>query len=444
MRVLLLNPPAADLVLRDYYCSKTTKANYLNQPIDLLHMSGRLAARWDTLVLDAVAEQLDERNTLARIRSLDPDVVVALVASVTWTSDRAFLARVAGATGARILATGDILRGAAGARLAADQDWLESVVADFSRDDVVRLIEGRSPRAPGRGIHMPTPRHDLFPRRGYRFPFSRGRSFTTLLTDHGCPYPCRFCVMGTLPYGCRPLGEVEEELDAIQSMGLAELFVLDQTFGLDAHRGRELAGLLGSRDFGWTAFTRPDTALTEGLLGAMAAGGCHTVILGIESASDAWLETQQKGYTTEQTEQSVAAARAAGLRTVGTFLLGLPGDSRADAEACVDFAIRLGLDFFSANVAVPRAGTPFERQARSEGLLDVSAPVIADQAAQHGALMATGSLTADEVRNAKRAAVRRFYGRPAWLARRLVGAGSVRAAWAEAREGAALLWRNTA
>ncbi len=41
-RVLLLNPPAPDWVIRDYYCSFPSKAKYYWPPQDLLGLSGLL------------------------------------------------------------------------------------------------------------------------------------------------------------------------------------------------------------------------------------------------------------------------------------------------------------------------------------------------------------------------------------------------------------------
>ncbi|MCK7580898.1 MAG: glycosyltransferase family 9 protein [Chromatiales bacterium] len=59
VRVLLLNPPAATVAIRDYYCSKRTKSNYLFQPIDLLMQSGVLAPAHELFALDATAERMD-------------------------------------------------------------------------------------------------------------------------------------------------------------------------------------------------------------------------------------------------------------------------------------------------------------------------------------------------------------------------------------------------
>ncbi len=59
VRVLLLNPPGSEIFIRDYFCSKTTKSNYLFHPIDLLAMSGTLAQEHEVSVLDGIAERLD-------------------------------------------------------------------------------------------------------------------------------------------------------------------------------------------------------------------------------------------------------------------------------------------------------------------------------------------------------------------------------------------------
>ena len=130
------------------------------------------------------------------------------------------------------------------------------------------------------------PRHELFPARGYRFSFARHADFATVLTDYGCPYPCTFCVIGTLGFGMRPLEDVLEEVDHVRGLGRREIFFMDQTFGVVKQRGLALCAALEERgDLSWTAFTRPDTADDE-MLGAMQRAGCHTLIMGVESADD--------------------------------------------------------------------------------------------------------------------------------------------------------------
>jgi anaerobic magnesium-protoporphyrin IX monomethyl ester cyclase len=255
LKVLLLNPPSTRVVIRDYLCSKTTKSNYLFHPIDLVVLSGLVAEQHEVLVLDAIAERLTARAARARIRACDPDVVVSLVGSVSWDEDRVFLAEVAEAPERpRVLALGDVLHEDAEARLAAEP-WLEAAFHRFASQDVVRYLAGEREaledvtlrtlagplrvrgHALGKVYRVPRPRHELFPRAGYHFSFARTTPFATILTDYGCPYPCTFCVIGTLPYRARPIEDVLEEVDHLRASGVRELFVIDQTFGVVERRG---------------------------------------------------------------------------------------------------------------------------------------------------------------------------------------------------------------
>ncbi len=459
MRVLLLNPPCERVVVRDYFCSKTTKSNYLYHPIDLVVLSGTLAAEHEVHALDAVAEGLRPAAALERVRRLAPEVVVALVGSVSWEEDRRFLAELA-REGARVLAIGDVLQEASEARL-RENPWLEAALHVFANDDAPRYLRGeregledvtlRAADGPRRvqsvpparrkgAFRVPRPRHELFDAPGYRFSFARARRFATVLTDYGCPYPCTFCVIGTLGWRTRPVGDVLEELDALRASGVREVFFLDQTFGLARERARELCAALERRgDLSWTAFTRPDTA-TDELLGAMRRAGCHTVILGVESADDALLARYEKGYDTAAVRAACARARRAGLRTVGTFVVGLPEQDEAALERALSFALELRLDYMSLNVAVPRFGTAFRARALELGLCEPG-DLVMDQGGAE-AFLATRALSRAELLAAKRRMVRRFYLRPSYLWRRLRESASLYELGAQAREGLALLRRN--
>jgi len=460
MRVLLLNPPGERVYIRDYFCSKTTKSNYLFHPIDLVVLSGTLDESHDVSVLDAIAEALTPEQARARIDAVRPDVIVSLVGSVAWEEDRAFLADQH-ARGRRVLAIGDVLHEKSVERL-AEEPWIEAALHVFANDDVVRYLAGerkeledmtvraedgtperllRVERRHRKGsFQVPRPRHELFPRDGYRFSFARGAPFATVLTDYGCPYPCSFCVIGTLGFQTRSVEDVLEELDDLRARGIREVFFLDQTFGVKRQRALELCAALEERgDLSWTAFTRPDTA-DEELLGAMKRAGCHTVILGVESADDALLAAYEKGYSAREVVGAFRLARRLGLRTVGTFIIGLPEDTEDTLDASLELAVELELDFLSLNVAVPRFGTPFRQQALDMGLCEES-DLVMDQGGAE-AFLPTLALDREGMLKLKRRMVRRFYMRPGYLWRRLREVKSVRELRQQVREGLALMARN--
>jgi len=456
VRVLLLNPPGREVYVRDYFCSKTTKSNYNFQPVDLLALSGTVAGEHEVSVLDCIAEGLSPSAAEARIDALDPAAIISLVGSVSWEEDRGFL-RLQAEAGRRVFAIGDVLHEGAEERL-REEPWLEAALDDFTTADALHLLAGREgeisrstwrrpdgeilqrdePRR-AREHRLPRPLHELFPRKGYRFSFARRHPFATVLTDYGCPWPCTFCVISTLGHSTRPIEDVLEEVDALVASGTTELFVADQTFGVRRDRALELSSAFAERDLSWTAFTRPDLADDE-LLGAMRAGGCHTLIMGVESADDAVLEACRKGYASASVKGAFERARAHGLRTVGTFVVGLPDETEGSLERTLDLALELDLDFMSLNVAVPRFGTPFRGDVIAAGMVDAH-ELVMDQSGATVA-MPTNSLSKEEVERFKRRMIRRFYLRPSWLMRRLRDASGPRELFAQAREGLALLARN--
>lgn len=453
MRVLLLNPPGERIYIRDYFCSKTTKSNYLFHPIDLVMLSGTLDSEHEIEVLDAIAEQLTTHEANRRIDQFAPDVILSLVGSVSWQEDRSFLEHQA-SLDRRVLAIGDVLQEETAQRL-SDEAWLEAALHDFTSDDVLRYLRDSSAHVPTmstrratreapsnkrREYRVPRPRHELFPEHGYRFSFARKPRFATLITDYGCPFPCTFCVMSTLGFQTRPVVDVLAEVDELRARGIHEYFFMDQTFGLKRERTLELCKALAQRgDLSWTTFTRPDTVDDE-LLRAMRSAGCHTLILGVESASDETLALYKKGYGSQTIRDGVARVQAHGIRTVGTFILGLPEESRDSLEATLEFALELGLDFMSINLAVPRFGTPFRKRALDLGLAQES-DLVMDQGGAD-AFLPTSTLDRDEILALKKRAVRRFYLRPSYLWRRLRAVRSWHELKSQLLEGTALLRRN--
>jgi len=457
LHVLLLNPPGREIYVRDYFCSKTTKSNYHFHPVDLLALSGTLSTEHAVSVLDCIAEELSPEEAQRRIDRKAPDAVISLVGSVSWEEDRVFLADQA-QRGRRIFGIGDILHEAQLERL-KEEPWLEAILDDFTTEDALHLLareEDEVLRATWRRVdgslshrslprkskehRLPRPRHELFPSSGYRFSFARQAPFATVLTDYGCPWPCTFCVISTLGHSTRPVEDVLEEVDALRASGTHELFVADQTFGVRRERALQLCEEFQARgDLSWTAFTRPDLADDE-LLSAMRSAGCHTLIMGVESADDAVLEACKKGYATSSVKGAFERTRAHGIRTVGTFVVGLPEETEESIEKTLELALALDLDFMSLNVAVPRFGTAFRADALASGLVD-PAQLVMDQSGATIALN-TRALAREDVERLKRKMVRRFYLRPSWLWKRVRDISSPREFVAQAREGLALLSRN--
>lgn len=442
MKVMLLNPPGSQPYVRDYYCSKVSKSNYLFQPIDLVMQSGILSGPHLVTVCDAIAERLTPKQTIDFVIQAAPDTIISLAGSVCLDDDLAFLAQVAPHC-ETLLVSGD-------AFLDEPERWLEQyefitgILLDFTSDDVLRFLEGDRQGAASivsRGcvttymrprsqeFTIPVPHHELFTSTHYRFPFVRQRQFATILTDFGCPYRCSFCVMATLGYRYRSADNVMNELRYLKGLGMRELFFIDQSFGVRRDKALLLCeAMAGERlEFGWVCYSRVDL-IDRDLLVAMKQAGCHTIIFGVESASSLILERYQKGYTKQEILATFRLCREYGVRTVATFILGLPEETHQTAMETIAFLKDIDCDFASFNIAVPRAGTELRKNAIHDGLVSEHITVM-DQSGTSIA-MATHHLSSAEVGELKHLALRTFYLRPSYLLRRLAGIRS----WYELKE----------
>jgi len=452
-RVLLLVPPSRDVVIRDYYCSKTSQANYLHPPIDLSVQGGWFRRHGlEPVLVDATVDRLTPSEALKQAVASRPDAVFALAGAVSWESDGAFLEQVAAATGAPVFGSGDLFMEDARGMLESEP-FLAGVLTDFTSDELARhlageaferdalILSGDAPRSfqRTRGARpIPVPAHDLFLGHDYRYAFARAQPIAGIYVGYGCPYTCSFCITGELGSSVRPVDNVMEELRSLRGLGVRELFVQDQCFGQPRAPFEALLDAMIEEDLGigWWTFTRVDV-LDRELARKMRAAGCHTIILGVESSSEEILENHRKGYGPDLVRQSFAMAESEGLRTAATFILGLPEETAETLQATIDFACSLPADYASFNVAVPRAGTKLRKRAVDEGLVDEDL-VVMDQSGFEPTLPTRG-LSADDLRHWRRRAVRSFYLRPSYLLRRLTHLRSASEARTQAREAWALL-----
>ncbi len=424
------------VVIRDYYCSKTSRSNYLFPPMDFVMQSGVLGNDFELSFIDAVRDRLTEAETTARVAAIQPGTIFFLAGAVNFPHDLDFM-RTLSAAGRKLVGSGDIFLSSP-SRWLHDYPFLDAVALDFTNHDISAFLQGHYSKirrmaylSPAGDIvevcdppdHSPIrigiARHQLFASKRYRFPFAKSVRFSVFLTDFGCPFSCSFCVMASLPYRHRPNQEVLAELHELHRLGIYELFWMNQTFGV--RRGPALSLLSAMAEFApkfsWTAFCRPDL-LDEELLLSMKNAGCHTIIIGVENGSDEILSRYQKGYTLAQSQAAFALCQRHRMRTVGTFILGLPGETETTIRETSRLAQKIGCDFASFHIAVPRAATQLRQDAVQSG--KIAAHDFAMD--QSGAFITLSPDTVDHKKllSLKRQAVLGFYLRPGFLMRQLL------------------------
>lgn len=434
-RVLLLNPPGDEVYIRDYYCSKVSKTDYLYHPIDLLYISGYLKNDFEVQVIDAIADRISPERCLKFIQAGNFDAIVFLTGAVSWHDDRRFLEKVRQFSPATMIGSGDIFLDPT-ASFFESTPFLDAVILDFFDPSLTRYLRGEREHlsnflfrdGPDRiaglvsrksgTFEVPLPMPALFPQHRYKYPFAHRRRFATILTDYGCPHKCGFCVMNTLGFKQRSVENVMAELRMYRTQGIREVYFADQTFGANRKRMFELCQsmLAEEMNLSWLCFSRVDLITGESL-DLMKKAGCHTILFGVESADQDILDRYRKGITIAQVHDAFRLCHERGIATVGTFIIGLPGETEASCQRTIQLAVDLGCDYASFNVPVPRYGTEFRRDAIEHGWAsDRFEPMC--QAYTYP-VMGTEQLPREKIWRLRNKAILDFYLRPAYLFRSL-------------------------
>ncbi|OGV55981.1 MAG: hypothetical protein A2017_07900 [Lentisphaerae bacterium GWF2_44_16] len=439
-KILLLNPPGEKIYIRDYYCSKVSKSDYIYHPIDLLIASGWLSGTFELKALDCIAEKISQEKAYEIIREMKPDAIVFLTGAVSCHDDFPFLKKLKTEINCIMAGTGDCLLGNFD-KYRKEEEWLDAIILDFTTDDLRKYLmnclleeneeytnivdlRNSSPnltnaRLKSRKMEIPVPLYELFPEHLYRYPFVRSLPFATVLTSYGCPFQCAFCVMPGIGFKSRSTENILPELDYLKKRGIRDIYFADQTFGVDGEKLKELCSAMIGRkyDFNWVAFTRVDRIIDEELLKLMKKSGCHTLMFGVESPHQHVLDAAHKGFKIEDVFNAFALCRKNKIKTLATFIIGLPGTNYEENLSILDFSIKLDPDYASFNVIVPRHGTAILEQALKENWIAPSHNPF-DQSGEMGTI-STDKLSSEQILELKNRIEKGFYKRPSYILKRL-------------------------
>ena len=284
------------------------------------------------------------------------------------------------------------------------------------------------PRAPiGDLDRLPYPDREQIDQHLYRQQsfLAYSTKYMPIYTSRGCPGRCVFCLSG---HGLksrvreRSIENVMEEIDYIvERYKIDYLLIKDDMFTLRRSRVRDFCNALKERHPGlkWHCMGRVSSVDRE-LLSDMKAAGLNDIFFGIESGNDEILKRSGKAITTAQARKAVEDCAALGIRTYGTFILGLPGDTRETIGQTLDFACSLPLTMAGFSILIPYPGTKaFEDYYVESTSASIDYQNFISTSGLHVARGYTGlvDMELDELPALISRAQRRFYLRPRRIAR---------------------------
>ncbi|PYO02999.1 MAG: hopanoid biosynthesis associated radical SAM protein HpnJ [Candidatus Rokuibacteriota bacterium] len=241
--------------------------------------------------------------------------------------------------------------------------------------------------------------------------------YVSLYTGRGCRSKCTFCLwpqtVGGQRYRTRSVDHVIEEIALARRRfpQVKEYFFDDDTFTDDLPRAEEIARRLGRLGVMWSCNAKAN--VPDATLRVMKDNGLRLLLVGYESGNQTILNNIKKGVRLDGARRFTRAARDLGIKIHGTFIFGLPGETRQTIDETIRFACELDPDTIQVSLAAPYPGTALYDQAVEQGWLVRDALVGSDGTQQSP--LGYPDLPHTEIFAAVSRFYRRFYFRPGKL-----------------------------
>ena len=238
--------------------------------------------------------------------------------------------------------------------------------------------------------------------------------YVSLYTGRGCRSRCTFCLwpqtVGGQRYRTRSVDHVIEEMALARRRfpQVKEYFFDDDTFTDDRPRAEEIARRLGRLGVTWSCNAKANVPYST--LKVMKDNGLRLLLVGYETGNQTILNNIKKGIRLDLAHRFTRDAKGLGIKIHGTFILGLPGETRQTIAETIRFACELDPDTIQVSLAAPYPGTELYRQAADRGWLMRDALVDADGTQQ--SLLGYPDLPTTEIFSAVQTFYRAFYFRP--------------------------------
>jgi len=238
--------------------------------------------------------------------------------------------------------------------------------------------------------------------------------YLSLYTGRGCPGQCTFCLwpqtIGGHRYGVRSAGNVADEMAYAKRLfpEVKEFFFDDDTFTANLPRARDVARKLKPLGLVWSCNSRAN--LNFDTIKLMKDCGLRLLLVGYESGSDEILRRAKKGVTVDQMRAFTKACHDIGVIIHGTFILGLPIETRETIEETIRFAQELDVFSIQVSLAAPYPGTELYEMARQNGWFarEDKTDILHQDGLQHSALEYPG-LSKEEIFEAVEVFYRRYF-----------------------------------
>lgn len=248
-----------------------------------------------------------------------------------------------------------------------------------------------------------------------------------IFTGRGCMAHCNFCVypqtMHGHQYRLRSPEDVVGEFEYIAAHfpGVKEIVIEDDTFTAKKERVMRICELLVEKGLHkrlrWLCNARVNIDLET--MQAMKRAGCHLIIPGIESYNEQILKNIRKGSNLKLIDEYMANAKRAGLMVHACYMVGNQGETHETMQNTLNAALRFRTDTAQFFPLIPYPGTEAYTWAKSNGYISGDYEDYLQEDGTLNCVLNTPELSAQELVDFCAYARKKYYLRPWYIAHRL-------------------------
>ncbi len=244
--------------------------------------------------------------------------------------------------------------------------------------------------------------------------------YVSLYTGRGCRSQCTFCLwpqtVGGHRYRTRSTEHVLGEMELLKGYfpQVKEVFFDDDTFTDSRERAEEIARGMGKLGLTWSCNAKANVPYET--LKVMRENGLRLLLVGYESGSQQILTNIKKGVKVDRARQFTKDCRDLGITIHGTFIVGLPGETRETIEETIRYAKEINPHSLQVSIAAPYPGTALYKQAKENGWLPDDDAVLTDEHGVQSAVLEYPHLTRTEIFDSVETFYKKFYFRAGKIA----------------------------
>jgi hopanoid biosynthesis associated radical SAM protein HpnJ len=237
--------------------------------------------------------------------------------------------------------------------------------------------------------------------------------YVSLYTGRGCKSRCTFCLwpqtVGGHAYRVRSPGHVADEIRLLRKYfpQVKEIFFDDDTFTDNLPRAEAIARELGRMGVMWSCNAKAN--VPRDTLKVLKDNGLRLLLVGYETGNQQILHNIKKGMRIEVAKRFTRDCHDLDITIHGTFILGLPGETKETIEETIRFALEINPHTLQVSLAAPYPGTFLYKQAVEKGWLDAENAELIDEHGIQIAPLHYPHLSHSEIFDSVETFYRRFY-----------------------------------